>query len=236
MRPSAELQQRISYVFVDPRLLERALTHRSYANEHRLAEHNERLEFLGDSVLNLVISQRLMEDWPRSPEGELSRLRAAAVSEPSLAEVARSIGLGDFLLLGKGEEQTGGRSKDSLLANALEALVASLYLDGGLPQAASFIERSFRDIVERVGGSGGTSDYKTEFQERCQEMLKTLPEYRVVSESGPDHRKEFDVELTVRGEVLGRGAGRSKKEAEQKAARAALERLGGQERDDRGQR
>jgi ribonuclease III len=228
MRSFTELQQRISYTFGDPRLLERALTHRSYANEHRLSEHNERLEFLGDSVLNLVVSQRLMEDRPRSSEGELSRLRASVVSEPSLAEVARSIGIGDFLLLGKGEEQTGGRNKDSLLANSLEALVASLYLDGGFLQAASFIERSFRDIFERVGGTGGTSDYKTEFQE----LLKTLPEYRVVSESGPDHRKEFEIELTVRGEVLGRGAGRNKKEAEQKAAKEALEKLGTRETGD----
>jgi ribonuclease-3 len=225
MRPLIELQQRISYTFGDPGLLERALTHRSYANEHRLSEHNERLEFLGDSVLNLIVSERLMENRPRSPEGELSRLRAAVVSEPSLAEAARAIGLGEFLLLGRGEEQTGGRSKDSLLADCLEALVASLYLDGGIEHAAAFIDRSFRDIFERVGGVGGTSDFKTEFQERCQELLKTLPDYRVVSESGPDHRKQFEVELTVQGRVLGRGAGKSKKEAEQRAAKEALEKL-----------
>ncbi len=225
MRSLSELQQRISYTFSDPRLLERALTHRSYANEHRLSEHNERLEFLGDSVLNLVVSERLMEDRPRSPEGELSRLRAAVVSEPSLADVARSIGLGEYLLLGRGEEQTGGRDKDSLLANSLEALLASLYLDGGIGRATAFIEDRFRHIFERVGATGGMSDFKTELQERCQELLKTLPEYRVISESGPDHRKVFEIELTVRGEVLGRGTGRSKKEAEQKAAKAALEKL-----------
>ncbi len=235
MRPPSELQQRISYTFGDPRLLERALTHRSYANEHRLSEHNERLEFLGDSILNLIVSERLMQDRPGSSEGELSRLRAAVVSEPSLAEAARSIALGEFLLLGRGEEQTGGRNKDSLLANSLEALVASLYLDGGIGQARAFIEVRFRDIFDRVSGSGGTADFKTEFQERCQELLKTLPEYRVVSESGPDHRKAFDVELTVRGEVLGRGTGRSKKEAEQKAAKEALEKLRSQESGDRSQ-
>jgi ribonuclease-3 len=229
MRPSSELQQRISYTFVDPRLLERALTHRSYANEHRLLEHNERLEFLGDSVLNFVVSERLMEDRPGSSEGELSRLRAALVSEPSLAEVARSIGLGAFLLLGRGEEQTGGRDKDSLLANSLEALVASIYLDGGIGNAAAFIKNRFRDSFVRVRGTGGPADFKTELQERCQELLKTLPEYRVVSESGPDHRKEFDVELIVRGEVLGRGTGKSKKEAEQRAAKEALEKLRNQE-------
>ena len=221
MRPPSELQQRISYSFRDARLLERALTHRSYANEHRLSEHNERLEFLGDSVLNLVVSERLMKDRPRSPEGELSRLRAAVVSEASLAEVARSIGLGAFLLLGKGEEQTGGRDKDSLLADALEALIASLYLDGGFDRATAFIEARFQEILDRTGGT----DCKTELQERSQELLKVLPEYRVVSESGPDHRKEFVIELSVRGEILGRGSGKSKKEAEQKAAKEALQKL-----------
>ena len=235
MNPFLEFQQRISYTFGDPRLLERALTHRSYANEHRLSEHNERLEFLGDSVLNLVVSERLMRDRPGSAEGELSRLRAAVVSEPSLAAVARSIGLGEFLLLGRGEEQTGGRNKDSLLANAVEALVASIYLDGGIGQASAFIEDRFREILDRVGAAGSTSDFKTEFQERCQELLKTLPEYRIVSESGPDHRKEFAVEVTVRGEMLGRGTGRSKKEAEQRAAREALEKLRNQELRDRSQ-
>ncbi len=225
MRPPSELQQRISYTFGDPRLLERALTHRSFANEHRLSEHNERLEFLGDSVLNLIVSEQLMEDRPRSSEGELSRLRAAVVSEPSLAEVARSIGLGEHLRLGKGEEQTGGRDKASLLANSLEALIASLYLDGGIEEAAAFIESRFRQVFDRVGGTGGPFDFKTVLQERCQELLKTLPEYRVVSESGPDHRKQFEIELIVRGEVLGHGAGKSKKEAEQRAAKEALNKL-----------
>jgi ribonuclease-3 len=224
-----ELQQRISCSFSEPELLERALTHKSYANEHHLSVHNERLEFLGDAVLSLVVSERLMRDRPDSPEGELSRLRAAIVSEPALAAVARTIGLGAFLFLGKGEEQTGGRDKDSLLADSLEALVASLYLDGGIGQATTFIERHFQETFHRVTSSGGAADHKTEFQERCQELLKTLPEYRVMSESGPDHRKEFEVELTVQGKVMGRGLGRSKKEAEQAAAKEALEKLKSQE-------
>jgi ribonuclease III len=139
--------------------------------------------------------------------------------------VAREIGLGEFLLVGRGEEQTGGRDKDSLLADGLEALVASLYLDGGIDRAGDFIARYFRGTIGRVRTAGGTEDHKTGLQELCQERLKTLPEYRVVSESGPDHRKEFTVELSILGEVCGRGTGRNKKEAEQRAAKEALEKL-----------
>ncbi len=228
MHSFGELQQRLSYSFRDPGLLERALTHKSFANEQRIAGHNERMELLGDAVLNLVVTERLMDAWPRSPEGDLSRRRAAIVSEPSLAAVARELGLGAFLRLGRGEELTGGRDKDSLLADSLEALVASIYLDGGIAAAAAFIDRSFREAVAAAGSAGAVTDFKTAFQELCQERLKVLPEYRVVSQSGPDHCKEFTVELLVRGEMLGRGAGRSKKEAEQRAAREAMERLGSQ--------
>jgi ribonuclease-3 len=225
MRPVSELQQQIAFTYRDPRLLERALTHKSYANENRLTEHNERMEFLGDSVLNLVVSELLMNALPEASEGDLSRIRAAVVSEPSLAAVAREIDLGEFLLVGRGEEQTGGRDKDSLLADGLEALVASLYLDGGIDRAGDFITRFFRGTIGRVRTAGGTEDHKTGLQELCQERLKTLPEYRVVSESGPDHRKEFTVELSILGEVCGRGTGRNKKEAEQRAAKEALEKL-----------
>jgi ribonuclease III len=225
MRPFSELQQQIAFTYRDPHLLERALTHKSYANENRLSEHNERMEFLGDSVLSLVVSELLMNALPGASEGELSRIRAAVVSEPSLAAVAREIGLGEYLLVGRGEEQTGGRDKDSLLADSLEALVASLYLDSGIEQAGAFITRFFRDRIDRAQTAGGTADHKTELQELCQERLKTLPEYRVVSESGPDHRKEFTVELSIRGEVYGLGIGRNKKEAEQRAAKEALEKL-----------
>jgi ribonuclease-3 len=225
MRPSPELQQRISYTYRDPRLLERALTHKSFANENRLAEHNERMEFLGDAVLNLVVSELLMQAWPASPEGELSRYRAAVVSEASLAAAARDIGLGEFLRLGRGEEQSGGREKGSLLADSLEALIASLYLDGGIAEARAFISRVFQDAVRKARDAGACRDFKTELQELSQERLRTLPEYRVVTESGPDHQKLFTIELTVRGKVLGRGTGRSKKDAEQKAAKEALEKL-----------
>jgi ribonuclease III len=228
MRPAAELQQRISYVFREPVLLERALTHKSFANEHRLSENNERMEFLGDAVLDLVVSEQLMEAWPDASEGHLSRLRAGVVSEPSLSAVARTIDLGAFLRLGRGEEQTGGRNKDSLLANALEALVASLYLDGGIVEAARFIRQHFAGRFTLLQAAGGAADHKTALQELCQERLKVLPEYRIASEEGPDHEKRFTVELTVRGDVVGRGTGRSKKEAEQTAAKEAFEKLRGQ--------
>ncbi len=225
MEPRPDIQQRIEHRFNNTDLLRRALTHKSYANENRVPAHNERLEFLGDAVLNLVVSEYLMTACPDSNEGDLSRLRAAIVSEPALAAVARTIGLGGYLLLGKGEEQTGGRDKDSLLANCLEALIASIYLDAGKGTAETFVIRFFRDVIQKTCTGRVTLDYKTELQERCQERLKQLPEYRVVSETGPDHQKQFEVELWIRGRVAGRGIGRNKKEAEQRAAKEALEKL-----------
>ncbi len=228
MHPLADIEERIAHRFSNPELLERALTHKSYANENRVPDHNERLEFLGDSVLGLIVSEYLMNTCPDSTEGDLSRLRAAIVSEPALAVVAREIGLGRFLLLGRGEDQTGGRNKDSLLANCLEALIASVYLDAGIEAVKSFVLRFFREIIQNSCETRGAQDYKTELQELCQERIKQLPEYRIVSETGPDHQKQFAVELVLKGEVHGRGIGKSKKEAEQKAAKEALEKLSGQ--------
>ncbi len=226
--PSFEdLQLRIKYRFHDAGLLERSLTHKSYANENKVSSHNERMEFLGDSVLNLIISEYLIKTCPDSSEGELSRRRAAVVSEPALAAVARSVALGPHILLGRGEEQTGGRDKDSLLADSLEALIAAVYLDGEKAAAEALVLSLFEEFLRKTCSSGGTLDYKTQLQELCQEQLKQLPEYRIASESGPDHRKEFAIEVWVRGEVQGRGTGRSKKEAEQKAAHEALQRLAG---------
>lgn len=225
MRPLSDIQQKIAYAFRNPDLLERALTHKSYANENRLSYHNERMEFLGDAVLNLLVSEYLMKACPDSTEGDLSRLRAAVVSEPTLAVIAREIGLGDYILLGRGEEQTGGRNKDSLIADCLEALIASVYLDGGQDVSGEFILRFFEDTIKKTCASGGIIDYKTELQELCQERLKQLPEYRIASESGPDHQKQFEVELFIKGQTYGRGAGKSKKEAEQRAAKEALEKL-----------
>ena len=223
----ADLQQSIFYAFKEPQLLERALTHKSFANENKVPYHNERMEFLGDAVLTLIVSEHLMRTCPDSTEGDLSRLRAAIVSEPALAAVSRAISLGAYLLLGKGEEQTGGRDKDSLLADALEALIAALYLDAGKDAAEMFILRFFDEVIKGSCASRTTLDYKTALQERCQERHKQLPEYRVASETGPDHRKQFDVELLVKGRIYGRGTGRTKKEAEQKAAKEALDTLAG---------
>lgn len=225
MPPLAEIQQRIAYQFSNTELLERALTHRSYSNENRVPYHNERMEFLGDAVLNLVVSEYLMKTCPGATEGDLSRFRAAVVSEPALAVIARDIGLGSYILLGRGEEQTGGRDKGSLLANCLEALIASIYLDTGKESAYAFVIRFFENIIKKTCSSRGTLDHKTELQELCQERLKQLPEYKVVSESGPDHQKQFEVEVWVKGQVSGRGIGRSKKEAEQRAAKDAIARL-----------
>ena len=225
MPPLADIQQRIAYQFSDIELLERALTHKSYANENRVPYHNERMEFLGDAVLNLVVSEYLMKTCPDSTEGDLSRLRAAVVSEPALAAIAREIGLGRYILLGRGEEQTGGRDKGSLLANCLEALIASIYLDTGKESADAFVIRFFENIIQKTCTSRGTLDHKTKLQELCQERLRQLPEYKVVSESGPDHQKQFEVEVWINGQVSGRGIGRNKKEAEQRAAKEAIARL-----------
>jgi len=227
MPPLSDIQLRIAYTFQDVELLERALTHKSYANENRVPYHNERMEFLGDAVLSLVVSEYLMKACPDSTEGDLSRFRAAVVSEPALAAVSREIGLGDYLLLGKGEDQTGGRNKDSLLADCLEALIASVYLDAGIDSAEAFVIRVFEALIRKTCSSGGSLDYKTELQELCQERLKQLPEYRVVSETGPDHQKQFNMEVWIKGQLSGRGVGKSKKEAEQRAAREALEKLSG---------
>jgi ribonuclease-3 len=222
-----ELEKRLSYSFKSPSLLLQALTHKSYANENRseTVGNNERLEFLGDTVLDFIISDFLMKLCPDSPEGELSKLRAVVVSETNLSGVARSLDFGSYLLLGKGEEQTGGRDKNSLLANAIEAVIAAMYLDGGIESAYQFIRDKFETDIRSMLANGLTYDFKTDLQEKCQNRFGELPRYIVVKESGPDHQKVFDVEIEASGRVLGRGIGGSKKEAEQRAAREALERL-----------
>ncbi len=225
MPPLLDIQQRIGYHFENRELLEQALTHKSFANENRLSVHNERLEFLGDAVLSLVITEHMMNACPASSEGDLSRLRAALVSEPALASIAREIGIGNYLLLGRGEEQTGGRDKDSLLADCLEALIASIYLDGGNIAAKEFVIHFFEELIHKTCVSRSTLDYKTEIQELCQEQLKQLPEYRIAAETGPDHFKQFTIDLVIKGEIYGRGIGKNKKEAEQKAAKEALDKL-----------
>jgi ribonuclease III len=222
----AALERRISYRFKDRGLLEQALTHRSRAAEDVSgAADNESLEFLGDAVLGFVVADRLFHQFPEYNEGQKSKIKAAVVSTQSLARHAEAIKLGDYLLLGRGEEKTGGRLKSALLADTYEALVAAIYLDGGMEPAAAFLHRELKDAID--GGSDRlfVQDYKSALQERVQALGRALPEYRVSGESGPDHSKIFSVEVAVNGEVLGTATGRAKKEAEQDAARQALLKL-----------
>jgi ribonuclease-3 len=224
-----ELQERVGYRFKDRGLLEHALTHKSRAAEDASGgvADNESLEFLGDAVLGLVVAEMLFRKYPHYNEGQKSKIKASVVSTQALARRAEQIQLGDHLLLGRGEEKTGGRFKQALLADGYEALIAALYLDGGMPAAAAFLERELTDAIE--SGAGETvvgQDYKSALQERLQALGQPLPEYRVAAESGPDHRKEFTIDVVVAGEIVGTASGKAKKEAEQEAARLALERLG----------
>lgn len=229
----AELERRLGVRFANPACALEALTHKSYANEVVAggpggpAPDNERLEFLGDAVIDLAISHRLMERCPAAKEGELSKARAAVVNEAGLAEVARRLGLGDLLLLGKGEEQTGGRDKPSVLANALEAVIAALYQDGQMEAVLGFVDRSFCAAFERAADGSLDQDYKTRLQELGQALFKASPRYKVISETGPDHEKVYTVALLLGDAERGRGTGRSKKDAEQRAAQQALEALSG---------
>jgi ribonuclease-3 len=209
--------------FKDAELRETALTHRSYAFENELTTNNERLEFLGDAVLGIVVTDMAFCEFLDMPEGELAKLRAAIVSEISLADVARDLGLGGFVLLGKGEEMSGGREKNSILADALEALLGAIYRDRGLETARELIERLFRPrMIAYFDGPG--PDYKTILQELASAHLHSLPDYRI-TERGPDHQKEFTATVHLGGRAWGSGIGRSKKEAEQQAAHEAYVRL-----------
>ncbi len=222
-----DLEEVMGYLFENPSLLDQALTHKSYANEHGPeARDNERLEYLGDAVLDLVVSRLLYDLIPPLSEGKMSKIRAFLVSEPSLERVARTLGLGPLIRLGRGEEQTGGREKASILSGAFEALVAAIYLDGGFDLAFQFVEALFRPILEQEGTGVLERDYKTRLQEYCQARYGRTPVYRLVREWGPDHDKTFEVEIRLGNRTLGRGRGRNKKEAEQRAAQDALELLG----------
>ena len=222
------LQTAVSYRFRDRGLLEHAMTHTSRANEDASGGvmDNESLEFLGDAVLGFVVADLLFREFPEYDEGEKSKMKAILVSTATLARVAERLGLGDHLLLGRGEEKTGGRRKQALLADGCEALIAALYLDGGIEQARAFIVRELRSFVEELRRDGvSAQDYKSALQELVQGRNRPLPEYRVVGAVGPDHQKLFDVEVLVAGEPLARATGPSKKEAEQEAARIALTQL-----------
>jgi ribonuclease-3 len=219
-----ELQRRIEYRFRDRGLLEHALTHKSRAAEDASGgiSDNESMEFLGDAVLGLVVADALFRQDPLYNEGQKSKIKASVVSTQSLARHAERLQLGDHLILGRGEEKTGGRFKQALLADAYEALIAALYLDGGLEAAQAFLLREMREALDTGAAPGFTQDFKSALQERLQALGAPLPEYRVAGESGPDHRKTFSVDVLVSGEVLGSASGKAKKEAEQEAARIAL--------------
>jgi ribonuclease-3 len=209
--------------FTDVALRRTALTHRSYAFERNETVTNERLEFLGDSVLGIAVTDMAYRTYPDQPEGWLAKLRAAVVNMTALADVSRSLGLGDHILLGKGEEQSGGRDKASILADAFEAVLGAVYLDLGLDAARELVERLFRPRMEAyIGGEG--LDYKTLLQELASRVLRSLPEYRL-RDVGPDHEKEFTATVYLGGRQYGQGTGRSKKEAEQQAAQQAFARL-----------
>lgn len=221
-----KLEARLGYTFRDRKLLENALMHSSYANERRAAgfTSNERLEFLGDSVLGMVTAEKLYKLFPDLPEGRLSRMRAELVCEQSLHAVALELELGSYLLLGKGEEHTGGRERPSILADAVEAIIAAMYLDGGLEVARTFILKKVLAGLD-AGVMHHVIDYKTELQERVQRKADQHLEYRLTGESGPDHNKRFTMAVLLNGTEIGSGTGRSKKEAEQAAAKTALEKL-----------
>jgi len=220
-----ELEKAIGYQFRNITLLQNALSHSSYANErwHDSLKSNERLEFLGDSVLGMVVAEHLYRTFPNRPEGELTRMRADMVCERTLAKVANTLGLGAHLLLGKGEEQGGGRSRESILADAVESVIAACYLDGGMTAAVQFIQKFI--LVNVPVTKLHNADYKTALQELVQQKKNQVLSYTLVGESGPDHDKQFRVELTLNGEVVGMGIGSSKKRAEQAAAQKALEAL-----------
>lgn len=220
-----DFQRTINYWFNDIELLETAMTHSSYANEnnYHISQCNERLEFLGDTIISLVVSQYLYKKYPFYPEGELTKIRAKVVCEQSLASAARRISLGDYLFLGKGEENTGGRGRESILADASEALVGAIFLDSDFETVNSFLIDNFeKEIVIAVNKGDVFTDFKTELQEKLQKVTKSRLEYKVVREEGPDHNKLFYVDVLIDNEVIGSGFGSNKKEAERMAAKEAL--------------
>ena len=220
------LEEKLGYRFNQRALLENALTHSSYANENKArgCQSNERLEFLGDSVLGMVTADYLFRTHPDLPEGDLTRTRAALVCEGSLVEVAQQLNLGSYLKLGKGEDAGGGRERPSIVADAVEAVIAAVYLDGGIGSARKIIQKF---ILDREEEKSASRDYKTALQELVQRESGQVLQYRLTGEEGPDHDKRFFMEVDLNGAPVGAGAGHSKKEAEQMAAKAAIEKLGG---------
>jgi ribonuclease-3 len=223
-----KIQEKLHYQFKNEKLLCAALTHSSFANEHKTSQiqHNERLEFLGDSVLSLMVSEYLYSHYQSLPEGDLTKIRAGVVCEQSLYQFAKKFELGSFLFLGKGEENTNGRERMSVLADAFEALIAAVYLDGGFKAARSIFMPMLEDAIAQAASGKLNKDYKTIFQEIVQKNKEEQISYVLVDEQGPDHDKRFFVEIHLNSNVIGKGEGHSKKEAEQMAAKQVLELMG----------
>ncbi len=220
-----KFEKKIGYEFKNKKLYREALSHSSYTNEGKRTQNNERLEFLGDSVLSLVVSEKIFKDYKDMPEGDLSKIRAGLVCEKSLCDFARSVNLGEYMFLGKGEERTGGRDRPSILADAFEALIAGIYLDGGLEKVRTFILQFIPNDID-INSFNSLEDYKTALQEIIQQNKEEKIEYILICETGPDHDKIFNVEVLLNSNVIGNGKGKSKKQAEQDAAKQALSLMG----------
>ncbi|MBR3300202.1 MAG: ribonuclease III [Clostridia bacterium] len=221
-----ELETNIGYIFSNIHLLKNALTHSSYANESKHGTSNERLEFLGDSVLSIIVSDYIYKNFPNLPEGELTRLRSSLVCEKALCQYSKEIDLGKFLLLGKGEEKSGGRETSSILADAFEAVLAAIYLDGGIDPATKHVMRFVEKELKENSNKDLQKDYKTELQEIIQKNPEETVTYMLAGESGPDHDKEFTVNVYLNSNIIGTGVGKTKKKAEQMAAKQALQLMG----------
>jgi len=219
-----ELEKKLGISFLNKALLNQCLTHSSFAHEAGIPD-NERLEFLGDAILKLVTSEHLYNKFPTKPEGDLTKYRAAIISDETLAKIASAVRLGEYLLLSENEKRTGGARRKSNVANAFEALLGAIYLDGGVGKARDFILDFLREEIEKVSREGYISDYKSALQEYVQKQKWELPHYRVVGETGPRHKKVFEIAVKIKGRILGKGKGANKKEAEQKAAEEALKTL-----------
>lgn len=224
MKQLNELEDQLKLQFKNKELLRNAFIHRSYLNEHSEEKigNNERLEFLGDAVLSFVVSEYIFEKYPSHPEGDLTNFRASIVNAKILSNIAQELGLGEYLFLSRGEEATGGRSRQYLLANTFEALLGAIYLDLGIDQASEFVKKYLLPRLENIIEKELYKDYKSKFQEIAQEQRNVTPLYRIIKEEGPDHEKQFTTAVVIGEEVIAQGYGRSKQEAEQEAAKAAL--------------
>lgn len=223
-----EFQKKISYFFKNREILKKSLIHRSYGNEHWEYKkvNNERLELLGDAVLDLIVTEHLYKHFPESTEGELAKLKSMIVSEPVLADISTELGIGRFLMLSKGEELTGGRVRESILGDAFEALLGAIYLDDGFKTVKEFAMKYLKERIEHIEENENLIDYKTILQEYSQRDFKKIPQYDVLEEIGPDHNKSFKVGVKIKNDIIGEGTGKNKKAAEQLAAKNACKKIG----------